>query len=192
MRLSGFLLCGALASSACSVPLYKVAPIPQNTPLEAGQTVSGKGLEVTAAALTEDDKSFARFDANLPLAGVIAVDIKLVNRSNQALAALKFELQDATGRKFSYLEPKKVLKAVMNFEGVQLYTIEGKQQTLEQWQAITLPKKLTLAAQEERRGVLFFQAKQAVAQLKGLTLWVKGGPQPISVLLPSLAVPKTQ
>ena len=115
---------------------------------------------------------------------MIAVDIKLVNRSNQSITSLKFELQDATGRRFSALEPKKALKAVMKFEGVRLYAIEGKQQTLAQLQAIALPKKLTLTAQEERRGVLFFQAKQDVAQLKGLTLVVKGAPEPISVPLP--------
>ena len=176
MRRHGFLLCGALVSTlgACSIPLYKVEPLPKNSPMAAGQTINVNGLEVTAAALTDDDKSFERFEANLPLAGILVVDVKLVNRSSDTVKSLKFELRDASGKKFLLLDANKELKQVMKFEGVRLYPIEGRKETLEQLQAIALPKKLTLAAQEEKRGVLFFHAKQDVAQLKGLILTVKG------------------
>jgi hypothetical protein len=173
----------SLFLSACSVPLYKVAPLPQNTPIEAGQTATANSLEVTASALIEDDQAFARFDANLPLAGLVVVDIKLLNRTATPTKDLKFELQDATGKRFPQLEAKKALKQMMKFEGVRLYPIEGKRQTLEQLQAIALPKKLPLAAQEEKRGVLFFHAKQDAATLKGLVLTVKGSPQPIRLAL---------
>jgi hypothetical protein len=173
----------SLLLSACSVPLYKVAPLPQNTPVEAGQTATANALEVTATALTDDDQAFARFDANLPLAGLVVVDITLLNRAAAPITDLKFELQDATGKRFPQLEAKKALKQMMKFEGVRLYPIEGKRQTLEQLQTITLPKKLRLAAQEEKRGVLFFHAKQDAAGLKGLVLTVKGSPQPIRLAL---------
>ncbi len=168
---------------ACSIPLYKVAPIPQNTPIEAGQTSTANSLEITASALLEDDKSFERFEANLPLAGIVVVDLKLLNRASAATKSLTFELQDASGKKFPLLDAKKELKQVLKFEGVRLYPIEGKQETLDQLQSIALPKKLTLSAQEARRGVLFFHAKQDVAQLKGLILLVKGAAQPIRLPL---------
>ncbi len=168
---------------ACSVPLYKVAPIPQNTPIEARQTVTANSLEITASALTEDDQAFERFGTNLPLAGIVVVDVRLANRANAATKSLTFALQDASGTKFSLLDAKKELKQVMKFEGVRLYPIEGKQKTLEQLQAIALPKKLALAAQEEKRGVLFFYAKQDVAQLKGLVLLVKGTVPPLRLPL---------
>ena len=169
---------------ACSVPLYKVAPIPQNTPIEAGSTATVNSLEVMASALTDDDQSFARFDTNLPLAGIVVVDVKLVNRANEKTKSLSFELQDASGKKFPLLDAKKKLKQVMKFEGVRLYPIEARKETLEQLQAIALPKKLTLAAQEEKRGVLFFHAKQDVAQLQGLILTIKGMAQPLRLPLP--------
>jgi hypothetical protein len=169
--------------SACSVPLYKVAPIPTNRPIEAGQTATTNSLEVTASALTEDDKSFERFDTNLPLAGIVVVDVRLVNRANEKTKSLSFELQDASGKTFPLLDAKKELKQVMKFEGVRLYPIEARKETLEQLQAIALPKKLTLAAQEEKRGVLFFHAKQDVAQLKVLLLTVKGMAQPLRLPL---------
>lgn len=168
---------------ACSVPLYKVAPIPQNTPIEAGQTATSNGLAVTASALTEDDQAFERFDTNLPLAGIVVVDVHLVNRANEKTKSLTFALQDASGKGFSLLDAKKELKQVMKFEGVRLYPVEGRKETLEQLQAIALPKKLALAAQEEKRGVLFFHAKQDVAQLKGLVLLVKGTAQPLRLPL---------
>ena len=178
--LSGGFILFCLASS---VPLYQVAPIPQNVPSETGQTASRDGLEVTATAVTEDDQSFARFDANLPLAGVVVVDVKLANRSPQAIKSLKFALQDATGRKFSSLEPKAALKWMMKFEGVRMYPIEGKQQTLEQLQAIALPKKMALAAQEEKHGVLFFHVRQDAASIKALTLRVEAGKQTLTLSL---------
>jgi hypothetical protein len=117
------------------------------------------------------------------LAGIVVVDLKLLNRANTATKTLSFALQDATGRKFSPLKPDKQLKQVMKFEGVRLYPIEGKRQTLEQLEALALPTKLTLAAQEEKRGVLFFHAKQDVAQLRRLVLLVKGTPQPLRLPL---------
>lgn len=168
---------------ACSVPLYQVAPIPKNLPPETTQTASREGLEVSAAAVTEDDQSFARFDTNLPLAGIVVVDIKLANHSHQATRSLKFVLQDATGRKFSALEPKAALKRIMEFEGVRVYPIEGKEQTLAQLQAIALPKKMTLAAQAEKHGVLFFHVRQDAAKIKALTLRVEAGKQTITLSL---------
>ncbi len=159
---------------ACSVPLYKVTPIPTNTQITAGNTASADSLEVTASALLDDDQAFARFEANLPLAGIVVVDIYLANRAQQKTKSLTFELQDASGKKLALLDAKKQLKQVMKFEGVRLYPVEGRKQTLAQLQAIALPKKLVLGAQEEKRGVLFFSTKRDAAQLKGLVLLVKG------------------
>ena len=171
-------LCGA-----CSVPLYKVAPLPGNTPTVAGATITANSLDVSASALLDDDISFERFEANLPLAGILVVDVKLLNRAAVSTKSLTFALQDASGKTFSVLDAKKELKQVMKFEGVRLYAKIGRQETLELLQSIALPKKLVLAAQEEKRGVLFFHAKQDLAQLKGLVLLVKGTAQPIRIPL---------
>ncbi|MBL8207376.1 MAG: hypothetical protein JNM09_24295 [Blastocatellia bacterium] len=140
-------------------------------------------LEMTASALTEDDQAFERFETNLPLAGIVVIDLKLVNRASESTKVLKFELQDSTGKSFPLLDAKKQLKQMMKSDGVRLYAVAGRQQTLEQLQAIALPKKLSLAAREERQGVLFFQVKRDVAQLKGLLLIVKGGKQPVTLPL---------
>lgn len=172
-----------LLLSACSVPLYKVAPVPNNTPIVSGHTISANNLEITATALTDDDQAFERFETNLPLGGILAVDVLLKNRGNEATKTLSFEIADGTGKKFSLLDDQKILKRVMKFEGVRVYARDGKQQTLDQLQALILPKKLVLQAQQEKQGVLFFYVKQDVANMKGLVLTVKGTDQPIRIPL---------
>ncbi len=174
---------GLVLGGACSVPLYKVAPLPNSPPSVVGQTATANLLEVTASAVTNDDQAFERFEANLPLAGIVAVDVRIANRANERTKSLTFALQDASGKKFSPLDAKGFLKRVMQFEGVRVYAKTGRQQTLEQLQSITLPKKLTLAAQEARTGVLFFHIKQPVTQSNGLILLVNGAAQPLRLPL---------
>lgn len=168
--------------NSCQGPLYKIAPIPQASPIEAGNSASNSVIEITAAALLDDDKVFERFDANLVLAGIVAVEVNLINRTNQTINP-KFELHDAEGRNLSQLESKKKLDRVMKFEGVRAYSKLGKQETLEQLEAIAIPKKMSLPAQQQKRGVLFFNAKRDAAQVQGLRLTVKGIKEPLTIIL---------
>ncbi len=168
--------------NSCQGPLYKVANIPQASTIDSGKSASNNLIEITASALQDDDKAFERFDANLVLAGIVAVDVNLVNRSAQTLNP-KFELRDSEGRNFPQLESKKELNQVMKFEGVRAYSKLAKQETLEQLEAIAIPKKFTLLAQQQKRGVLFFNAKRDAAKLSGLRLTVKGMKEVIQVNL---------
>lgn len=170
----------ALFLTACSVPLYKVAPLPQNSTIVDGKTGTAQGLEITASALLDDDKSFERFESNLPLAGIVAVDVYLKNTSAVTLKP-KFSLRDSTNQNLSLLDAKGVLKRMMKFEGVRAYVKEGKQMTLDQLSALALPGKFEVSPQSERRGVLFFRAKTDALKLAGLRLEVKGIPTPIII-----------
>ncbi len=169
-----------LLLSSCSVPLYKVAPIPQNSAIVDGKTGTTQGLEITAAALFDDDKSFERFASNLPLAGIIAVDVYLKNNSAATLKP-KFSLRDSAHQNLSLLDAKNVLKQMMKFEGVRAYVKEGKQLTLDQLSAMALPKKIEIGPQSEKRGVLFFRAKVDAMKLDGLRLEVGGLAAPIII-----------
>ena len=171
-----------IISAGCSVPLYKIASVPQNTPIEAARTANSTELEISAAALLDDDKAFERFEANLPLAGIAVIDVRLVNRADKQLKP-KFELRDASGKKFARLKPKKETGRVMKFEGVRVYNKEGRRETLAQLENIALPENFVLAAKAEKRGVLFFNTKQDVTQIKGLILTVSGISQPIKISL---------
>src|SRR5262249_6480073 len=67
-------LVGALLFSftACGGRLYKVSPLPTNAQPDV-TTSNGNGLNVGAMAL-DGEQSYERFEANLPLAGVIAIE----------------------------------------------------------------------------------------------------------------------
>lgn len=172
MFFSSFLLLNFF--SACSVPLYKVAPLPQNIATESGTTQSTNSFEISASAIIDDDKAFERFEANLPWAGIVAVDVKITNRSNRELQP-KFELRDDAGKKYSPIEAKQELKRLMNFEGVRVYAREGREKTLERLSEVMFPKKFNLAVQSDRQGVLFFNTKKDVTLINGLILIVKDG-----------------
>src|SRR5260221_21083 len=83
-----------VAFSGCGGRLYNVAPLPASVPPDLPAN-DANGFNIAATAL-DGDQSLERFDANLPLARVIAVDVRLVNRTSAAVDAssLKFELRN--------------------------------------------------------------------------------------------------
>ncbi|MBI1762459.1 MAG: hypothetical protein HYR56_13585 [Acidobacteria bacterium] len=168
--------------SACSGQLYKVATPPKITapPLLAEAT----GLSVAAKALSGDE-ALEQFDANLLLAGLVAVDVRLVNRAAAPLqlAALRAELHDNSTTLFKLLTPKQALEQVMRYYGNRLYAKAAYAQTLASYEALALPLTATLAQQEELRGFLFFETKADATTLTGLTLTLNGLPTPLTLKL---------
>jgi len=175
MSLCAICLCG------CGGQLYNVAPLPSRAP-DNVTTDSAAGFNISATAI-DGDQSLERFEANLPLAGVIVVEVRLANRTQAAInaASLRFELRDAGGRSFRAIAPKKALKQVMNYYGDSFYRIDARQNTIDSYQAMALPLGSAIAPQEERRGLLFFEAPRNTTKFDGLTLSAAGAKPPISV-----------
>jgi hypothetical protein len=163
----------------CGGQLYKVAPLPASAP-PAISTGNAAGLNIGATVL-EGDRSVEQFEANLPLAGVIAVDVKLINQSSGSISAkrLKFELNDE--KRFKQIQPKKALSKVIDFYGNSFYRVDARKRTQESYEAIALKLNGMLAPGETRRGFLFFETD--VTNLDGLILTVTGAGAPISVNL---------
>ncbi|HKX26137.1 MAG TPA: hypothetical protein VJ302_00460 [Blastocatellia bacterium] len=176
-----FLWCSCLA--ACGGQLYKVAPKPISTPPEIS-TDNPNGLNI-GATIFGGDRSLEQFEANLPMAGVLAIDIQLSNRSTAAIDAsgLQFELSDGHGIRFKAIPPKKALSKVMKWNGDRFYTLEARRRTRESYEAIGLNIADRLAAREERRGFLFFENPSRSSNLKGLSLSVKGAAMPMTLEL---------
>jgi hypothetical protein len=171
-------LCVGLSLTACFGPLYKVAPLPKTPPDEMTTTttnVTGAGLEIGALMLN-DEQAYARFSANLPLAGVIAVEMRIVNRTTEQLSLKQknFTLRDSEGHKLRMLEPKNALTYVMDYYGAQLYGLEAYRQTRAAYESIALATRTPLAPGEERRGMLYFALKPPVTDTSGLVLTFKG------------------
>src|SRR5678816_1882134 len=107
--------------SACTGPLYSVAPIPKTNPSDAIKTAS-ESLEITAAPITEE-RAFRDFDANLLLAGVVGVDVALKNGSQNTIrpnVVLK-----SNGGTWKPTSPKSALSRVMKYYGVSFYGKEA-------------------------------------------------------------------
>jgi hypothetical protein len=170
-----------LLLTGCGGRLYNVASLP-SAPAPEITTGEAAGLNVGAAALAGDE-ALERFSANLPLAGVIAVDVKLINRTSGLVEVdrLRFELKDRSGRGLKPLAPRAALKAVMKYYGNSFYAIAARQRTREDYDAVSLDKLVALAAQEERRGILFYQAPRGTTDVGGMALTITGGAAPMSV-----------
>lgn len=170
-----------LAFAACGGQLYKVAPPPAGGSPDMASNNAG-GLNAGAIAL-EGDSALERFEANLPLAGVVAVDLRLENIASDALdlSKFKFELQDAAGKILKPLTPKKALSSVMKYYGNSFYTLAARQKTRDDYESVALKLAGGIAPREERRGILFFQTNRNTTNLNGLTLSITGAATPIRV-----------
>jgi hypothetical protein len=168
----------ALALPACGGRLYKVTPTPAGES-PAGASESAGGLRAVAL---DGDRALERFEANLPLAGVVAVDVRLENTGAETreLSGVHFDLQTADGKSLKPLTPRKALGAVMKYYGNRFYTLAARQKTREDYESVALQPG-GLASGEVRRGILFFQTDRAPASLEGLSLLMKGSAAPVRV-----------
>jgi hypothetical protein len=142
------------------------------------------GLDVGASAL-DGERSYERFEANLPLAGVIAVDVRMVNNSETRITtnSLRFELRDPSGAEFKRIAPKKALSAVMKYYGDRFYAKVAYRRTLEDYESVALKQGSAIEPEGELRGIVFFQTKREMAGVDGLILSVAGLSAPVNVQL---------
>jgi len=159
---------------SCGGQLYKVAPLPASAPPDITRT-GDDGLSA-GASLIESDRSIRQFEANLPMAGVIAVDLLIVNKSSSPIyfQTLKFELRDNAGLKYKQITPKTALSRVMKFYGDNFYTLEARRRTREDYSALAFNPESPFAPQKEHRGILFFETKPNSSNLPLLTLQIHG------------------
>ena len=169
--------------AACGGRLYKVAPLPSSAPPEIS-TNNGRDLDIGAVAL-DGERSYERFEANLPLAGVIAVDVRLVNKSEAKIMtnSLKFELRDADGAALKRITPKKALGAVMKYYGDRFYAKVAYRRTLEDYESVALKQGAAIEPEGEIRGIVFFQTKRETMSVDGFILSVAGLTTPVNVQL---------
>jgi hypothetical protein len=171
--------------TACGGRLYKVAPLPANAAPDV-ITRNGNGLNAGAVAL-DGEQSYERFEANLPLAGVIAVDVRMVNKSGTMIKmeSLKFHLSDQAGSALKHLPPKKALGAVMKYYENGFYAKAAYRRTLEDYESVALKQAGALEPGAELRGIIFFQTKRETTSVDGLTLSIAGLSAPLTLQLPT-------
>jgi hypothetical protein len=184
-RMTVTVLLGSLLPvlAACGGRLYKVAPLPTSAPPEISMG-NGGGLDIGAVAL-DGERSYERFEANLPLAGVIAVDVKMINKSEAPIMtdSLKFELRNASGAALKRIAPKKALGVVMKYYGDRFYAKIAYRRTLDDYESVALKRGSAVEPEREIRGIVFFQSKRGTTSVDGLILSVAGLAAPVNVQL---------
>jgi hypothetical protein len=170
------LVLSVLVLSGCGA-LFKVSPLPSRSPSEFAASITLAGLEISAAALLDDDQAIEQFGANLPLAGIVALELRVANRSNKPVRMdhLRFGLRDAAGTRYPRIEPQKALELLMRFYGTGTYLKESYRQTQEGFESVALPIKSSLEPQKEIRGFLFFETGRDAAGLARLMLQITHG-----------------
>ena len=170
-----------LASIGCGAQLYNVTPLPAS--LSADDIANGEQGLIAATAILDGDQSLERFDANLPLAGVIAVDVRLVNRTPSPVKtdSLKFSLRDASGGNLKPIPPDQALKRVMKYYGDGFYRKDAKLRTVESYEKIGLATNSVIPAQGNLRGFLFYEKQNNRTSLGGLTFSVVGVTKQINI-----------
>jgi hypothetical protein len=184
-RMTVTILLGSLLPvfAACGGRLYKVAPIPASAPPEISTGNVG-GLYIGAVAL-DGERSYERFEANLPLAGVVAVEVRMINKSEATIRtnSLEFKLRNASGGALKRIDPKKALSAVMKYYGDKFYANVAYRRTLEDYESVALKQEGAVEPEEELRGIVFFQTKRETTSVDGLILSVAGLNAPVNVRL---------
>jgi len=145
---------------------------------------NGGGLDVGAVAL-DGERSYERFEANLPLAGVIAVDVRMINKSEETIMtdSLRFELRNPSGAALKRIAPKKALGVVMKYYGDRFYAKVAYRRTLEDYESVALKHGGSIKPEGELRGIVFFQTKRETTGVDGLILSVAGLSAPVNVRL---------
>jgi hypothetical protein len=74
-----------------------------------------------------DERAIAQMDANLLLAGLIAVQVHITNSGSSAIAAgaLHASLRSPSDKTLAPIAPKKALQRVMKYYGTRLYGLEA-------------------------------------------------------------------
>lgn len=185
--LASLLLTSALALS-CSTSLFKVKPATELPPLpDNSRTSEVSGLTLRVAPLLTDEELQNLFEANLPVAGILAVrlEMNLQNGAPIELKRARFVVRDSQNRSWKLMSSKQAVSRIMKADGIRLYNPHSKKQFESDLGAYAFNTKTLLDSNQHRSGFLFFQSpdKRPVDTSQKLTLLIERLPQPVSIPL---------
>jgi hypothetical protein len=175
LTITGLSICGAL--TGCGKP-FNVKP-KNEVALPAPDLSSGEnaiGAISVAAAVIDEDQLYDIFDANLLMAGIVAVRVRLTNTGAQPtdLRGTGFELR-AGDDAFKPVEWKRVYKRLMSYYGISMYSKSAYKQSRGDFASHALETSGKVGAGESREGLVFFFVPEEISRSRGLTLVARGG-----------------
>jgi len=171
-------------------PLLKVKPAIELPALPGNaRSASAAGLHLRTAPLLTDEESQELFEANLPLAGVLALRVELEYETGGLpleLQRARVKLRDREGHEWKMLSPKQAVSRILKANDVYLYNPHSRKQFEKEFTAYGIDLKTPITASERRRqGFLFFQSpgKEPLRSPNGLVLSISGLSQPLEISL---------
>jgi hypothetical protein len=166
----------AILLAACGKP-FNVKPRPDvkvatpNTPVSWKAEGESKGVTIQAAAVTDEDYLYDTFEANLLLAGVLPVHLKLTNTGAEAaeLRRAKLEIK-AQNKNYKIMDSHKAYKRLMSFYGISIYNKHGHKESRADFDTHAFDLKKPLAAGESREGLIYFAIPNEIIKSGNLNL----------------------
>lgn len=147
---------------------------PDPPPSASGPVAESRGISFQAEALTDEDYLYETFDANLIMAGILPVRVKVGNSSPEALnlKRARFEVGSG-GRPLKMMDARRAYKRLVSYYGISTYSQEGYRESRDDFSAYALNLEPPLPPGETRQGILFFQVPDEQIRRGGLTLLVR-------------------
>ena len=142
---------------------------------EPAANAEAGSVTIHALALVDEDALYDAFDANLILAGVLAIRVKLSNAGSEPveLKGLRFELRSEAGTAFERLDARGAYKRLMSYYKISNYNIAGYKESRGDFESYALNGSVPLAGGDAREGLIFFRVPSE-ADRAGLVLVAQG------------------
>ena len=162
--LAGLASAALLASGACASKPFdvKVQPRVESDAIGAPETIGP--VTVRTEAVWDEDWLLENFDANLVLAGVLAVRAEIENPGGEPVKVKRLEVEgrDGSGRAYERLSPKKARGRVERYYELTVRSKVGDRLYKQDFDANALDLERPLAPGERRQGFLFFEIPRGV------------------------------
>jgi hypothetical protein len=148
----------ATVLSGCGGRPFNIKPRPVTPNVEYRSRGEIAGVSFLAKTLTDEDYLYDNFDANLILAGVYPVSLKLTNNGSEVLELKKarFEIRSESGKRFKVSDARRSYKRLISYYEITLYSKDGYRRSLDDFSSHAIDLKSPLAPGESRQGILFF------------------------------------
>ncbi|HXG65079.1 MAG TPA: hypothetical protein VNO70_08215 [Blastocatellia bacterium] len=158
--------------AGCGGKPFNVRPQPTMPPASYKAQAQAGSLTIQAEAVLNEDYLYDNFDANLILAGVLPVRVRLTNTGSEPveLKRARFTVASSAGREFKQIDAKKAFERLMSYYGVSVYSKSGYKESRQDFTTYALDLKPPLPPGESRYGVLFFETPVESSLDASLTL----------------------
>lgn len=168
----------AILLTACGKP-FNVKPKPvvkadaPAVPVPVTWKAEGEsqGVMIQAATVTDEDYLYDTFEANLLLADVLPIHLKLTNNGTETadLRQTRLEIK-AQNKSYRLLDSHKAYKRLMSYYGITIYNKQGHKESRADFDTHAFDLKKPLPAGESREGLIFFAVPNDIIKSGNLNL----------------------